>query len=132
MTHQALRAHRERGGLPFGMIIGVAIVVALVYTGIQLIPLYWDHLNFKDDTEASVKLLFVRFQRNQEKELVKSITDGLNKIGAVYDPKKDIKVKVLEKEKFASAEVSYALPHKVPLIENPIQFHIIAESSGGM
>ncbi len=131
MTHHTVRAHHERGALPFGIIIGVAIVGALIFVGIQLIPLYWDHLNFKNDAEASVKLVFVRHNREHEKELLREITKGLDEIGAIYE-KKNVRVKVDEKKKFASMEVWYALPHKVPFLQNPMQFHIQFENTAQM
>ena len=123
MNTMTLRSKHERGALPIGIIIGVAIVGALVFVGIQLIPLYWGYLTFKDDAESSAKLVFVRYQRDHEKSLRGEITGGLKKIGAVYE-EKNLIVKVDDKKKTASVEVWYTISHKVPFIENPMQFDV--------
>jgi hypothetical protein len=123
MKNMTLRSQQERGALPLGAIIGVAIVGAIIFVAIQLIPIYWNQWDFQSKAEESVTFVFIRYPRDQQEKLRNEIVGVLDEIGAVYE-EDDIVVKVDGKKKRASVEVSYSRPHKVPFIENPLRFYV--------
>jgi hypothetical protein len=123
MNSMTVRSQRERGALPLGAIIGLAIVGAIIFVAIQLVPIYWNHWDFESKAEESVTFVFIRYPRNHKESLQGEIVTVLDQIGAVYE-EKDIIVEVNEKKKQASVEISYSRPHKVPFIENPLRFYV--------
>lgn len=128
MKNFNLRSKQEQGALPIGAIIAIAIVAAIIFVGIQLVPIYWDHWNFKDNANTSVQYVFVRYPREQVKKLQGEIEGGLKAIGADYE-EKNVIVNVDERKKTASVEVWYTRSHKVPFIQNPLQFYVTAEKT---
>ncbi len=129
MKKNILRS-KQKGALPIGAIIGVAIVGSIFFVAIQLGPIYWDHANVKENIKESVRFVFIRYQRKQEERLKGEVLGTLNGVGADYEPvKENVKVKVDVKKKSASVEVWYTRSHSVPFMQNPIQFSVSADST---
>ena len=55
----------ERGAGGPKLIIALAIVAAVVYAGIQLVPIYWDHWNFEDELKTQIRFLFVNVNQKR-------------------------------------------------------------------
>ncbi len=123
---QKTRSSQGRAGLQ--AIIALLILAAVVYTGIQLVPLYWAHWNFKDKVEEKVKFTFVNYSSNHEKKLRSEIISLLKDMGAEYEDK-NVKVDVDPRQKKVKVEVWYSKSHNLPFYQNPKQFYVTAESN---
>lgn len=119
----------ERGAAGPKVIIAVAIIAAVVYAGIQLVPIYWDHWNFEDEVKTQVRFLFVNVNQKRKEYLEGFAERKLKEIGAEYDKEKGVRVKVDDSKKKATVEIWYSRRHKLPLYTNPIQFYIKVEST---
>ena len=119
----------ERGAAGPKVIIAVAIIAAVIYAGIQLIPIYWDHWNFEDELKTQVRFLFVNVTQKRKEHLEGFAERKLKEMGAQYDEKKGIKVDVENSKKKATVDIWYSRRHKLPLYTNPIQFYIHVEST---
>lgn len=119
----------ERGAAGPKIIVAVAIIAAVVYAGIQLVPIYWDHWNLEDEIKTQVRFLFVNVNRKRE-EYLEGFTEGkLKEIGAEYDKEKGVRIKLDNSKKKVKIEVWYSRRHKLPLYKNPIQFYIKVENT---
>jgi hypothetical protein len=109
-------------------IIALLILAAVIYAGIQLVPIYWDHWSFEDDVKTLVQFAFVNYRDKREKRLTDDIINMLDEMGADYE-KKNVDVKVDEGAKKIKVKVWYTRSHKLPFYPNPKQFHIDVENT---
>jgi len=123
------RANNQRGGANIGLIVAIAILGAVIFAAVQLGPIFYDHWNFEDDVQTTVKFAWVNYPRNMKKALTDNVTSLLTKIGAEFDPKRSVKVVVDDKSKKIVVEVWYSRSHKLPFYPNPKQFYIRIENT---
>lgn len=120
----------ERGDSRVGAIVAVLVLGALIFVGVQLIPIYYDHWTFQDEfNNEKLALLFVNYSSEKVKEkAIERIKGVLKDMNAQFKDK-DIKVMVDPQKNKIVIEVRYARPHKVPFIQNPKLFYMKAENT---
>lgn len=120
----------ERGDSRVGAIIAVLVLGALIFVGVQLIPIYYDHWTFEDEfNNEKLALMFVNYSADKVKEkAIERIKDLLKDMNAQFKDK-DIKVMVDPQKNKIVIEVRYARQHKVPFIQNPKLFYMKAENT---
>ena len=122
------KSTKERGTAGFKALIALLILAAIVYTGIQLVPIYWDHWNFEDEVKTELRFLFVNVQAKREEYLNNFVIGKLKEMGAEYK-KENVRVKVDDSKKKAKVEIWYTRTHKLPFFPNPKQFYINLENT---
>ncbi|MDY0094687.1 MAG: hypothetical protein RBT80_18490 [Candidatus Vecturithrix sp.] len=130
MKRKCLNRLDEQGFAGIKAIIALVIVGICVYAGLQLIPIYWDHWNFKDEVTTKVQFAYVNHEREKVQEaLAATIYSMLDKMGAQYE-KKNVRVKVENSTRKITVEVWYSLPHNFPFYPpNPKPFYIKIENT---
>lgn len=120
----------ERGDSRVGAIVAVLVLGALIFVGVQLIPIYYDHWTFQDEfNNEKLALMFVNYPPEKVKEkAIERIKGVLKDMNAQFKDK-DIKVMVDPQKNKIVIEVRYARSHKVPFIQNPKQFYMKAENT---
>ena len=59
----------ERGDSRVGAIVAVLVLGALIFVGVQLIPIYYDHWTFQDEfNNEKLALMFVNYSSEKVKE----------------------------------------------------------------
>lgn len=129
MTHMKLSLTNERGGAGPKAIIAIAVLIAVIYSCIQLIPIYWRHWSFEDALKEQVRFLFVNVNSDYETYLHNFIITELDLMRADYDKEKNIHVKVDMKLKRVDVKVWYSRTVKLPFFPNPKQFYVEAENT---
>lgn len=131
MRTRKIMTLNERGGTGLSAIIAIAILGALVYVFVQVVPILWAHWNFEDAIKTKVQFAFLNYKGNVKEKLTKDIKDTLNAMGANYKDK-DLKVKVDDKSKKIVVEVWYSRSHKLPSLpffKNPKPFYVRVENT---
>ncbi len=128
MKQKRLRLTNEWGAAGIKAIIALLIVAAVIYSGIQLVPIYWDHYSFEDDLNTEVRFLFVNVPSEREKHLNNFIVGRLKEMGAKYEDK-NVKVDVDDGKKKVKVDIWYGRPHNLPFYPNPKQFYIHVENT---
>ena len=118
----------ERGAAGPKAVIALLILAAVIYTGIQLVPIYWDHWSFEDDVKTKVQFAFVNYRDKRERRLTDDVIGMLDEMGADYE-KKNVKIEVDEGAKKIKVEIWYTRSHKLPFYPNPKQFYINLENT---
>lgn len=134
MRTRKIMTLNERGGTRLSAIIAIAILGALVYVCVQVIPILWANWNFEDAIKNKVQFAFINY-KDVKKELPQDIKKTLDKMGATYKDK-DVKVEVeVDQEgnkKKIIVEVWYSRTHKLPSLpffQNPKPFYIRVENT---
>jgi hypothetical protein len=122
MKHTGLSITNERGAAGIKAVVAIAILVAVIYAGFQLIPVYWAHWNFEDKVKQKVLYAFNNYT-DVEKELYNEITRMLDRMGVTYD-KKNVRVKIDKQTKKIQVEVWYSRTVNLPFFPNPKQFYV--------
>lgn len=117
----------QRGAAGPKAIVAFLILAAVIYGGLQIGRLYYDHWNLEDDIKGEVNFAFVNIRDNIQEKLVASFTNKLTAIHADFK-KEQIKVQVDEGKKKIVVEIWYSRKHKLPLYPNPQQFYIKYEN----
>jgi hypothetical protein len=129
MKEKGFMIRNERGAAGLKAIIAIVILIAVIYTGIQLIPIYLAQYNFEDKVKGEITLAFVNYPQDTQKKLESAIMGMLNDMGATYD-KKNVRVKVGgdQSAKKIVAEVWYSRTVDLPFFPNPKQFYVKVEN----
>lgn len=129
MQRKGSLMRNERGSAGTKAAVAFAILGAVVYAAITLIPMYADHWKFEDDLKNNILFANEKYRGVEggvEKGLTNDIESMLKSMGATYD-KKQVRVK-LEQQKI-NVEVWYGRPHKLPFLQNPKQFYLKLENT---
>ena len=122
-----------KGSAPIKAIIAVAVLVAVIYTAIVLIPIYADHYSLEDKIKEDIKFAPQRIKGKTEEEMQKTFTNMikgyLEEIDAVVDVK-NIVVKVDAGRKQITVQGWYQRPHRVPFF--PKQFNLDIDEKYGL
>jgi len=129
MKRNISRITNERGAAGPKAIIAILILAAVIFAGVQLVPLFLDHWNLEDDLKTQVQFLFVNVREKRKEHLTKWVAGELKEMGAKYDAKSGIKVEVDNGKKKVKVEVWYTRSHKLPIYPNPKQFYIKRENT---
>jgi hypothetical protein len=129
MKDMGFMFRNERGAAGLKAIIAIVIFIAVIYVGIQLIPIYLAQYNFEDKVKGEVTLAFVNYPQDTQKKLEGTIMGFLNDMGATYD-KKNVRVKIGGDStgKKIVAEVWYSRTVNLPFFPNPKQFYVKVEN----
>lgn len=126
MKRPVLSKRNECGRISPKAIITLAILGALVYAAIHLLPMHWDHYNLRESAKEKVKFAFVHHPIYTQETLENQIFDLLNAIDAQYE-EGDVNVEVDKLNKEIYVDIWYSRPHELPLYQNPKEFHIELE-----
>lgn len=107
-------------------IVAFIILGIVIYIGVQVVPIYMDHWNLEDEIKEKLQYAFVSGSGDVEKRLKKEISTLLKDMGAIYE-QKDVQVK-REGSRKLSVDIWYARSHKLPVLQNPKQFHLHLEN----
>lgn len=122
-----------KGSAPIKAIIAVAILVAIIYAAIVLIPIYADHYSVEDKIKEDIKFAPQRIKGKTETEMQKTFTNMikgyLEEIDAVVDVK-NIVVKVDSGKKQITVKGFYQRPHNIPFF--PKQFELDVNERYGL
>lgn len=113
----------ERGDGMITIIVILAIVGAMIFVGIQLIPIFWDHANLRDDILTVLRFAFVNYPQNTKERVTEDVKKLLTKSKAEYKDK-DLKIEMKQEEKYLKVQIWYSRTHKVPFFQNPKQFYL--------
>jgi hypothetical protein len=129
MKDMGFTIRNERGAAGLKAIIAIVILIAVIYTGIQVIPVYLANYNFEDKVKGEITLAFVNYPQDTQKKLEGAIMGMLNDMGATYD-KKNVRVKVGGDPtgKKIVIEVWYSRTISLPFFPNPKQFYVKVEN----
>jgi hypothetical protein len=116
-------AGNECGRAFIKTILVLMIIGALIYSGFQLVPIYWDHYNLRESIKGRLEFAFVNYPRNTQRSIEHEIINLLNSTDADY-ARDDVKVQVDKSEKIIRVDIWYSRSHALPLYQNPIEFHI--------
>ncbi len=116
----------EQGSANVIVIILGLILAILIYVGIQLFPLYWDHWNFEDSVRTTMMSALVPPYTNVAPQIRQTITTLLDNMRAQYE-KEHIKVEVTSDNRKIHVEVWYSRSHHLPVYSNPKRFYITAD-----
>jgi len=118
----------ERGSAGIKAVIAFIILGAIIYVGLQLVPVLWDHWNLEDDIMTKMKFAFINYRGDVKKQLTNDIYGLLDDIGAQYK-KENVRITVDEQNKKILVKVWYSREHKVPYYPpNPWQFYLELKS----
>lgn len=122
-----------KGSAPIKAIIAVAILAAVIYAAIVLIPIYADHYSLEDTLKEDIKFAKQNIKGKNETEMQKTFTNMikgyLEDIEAEFDIK-NIVVKVDTGKKEITVKGSYRRPHNVPFF--PKEFKLDISERYGM
>jgi hypothetical protein len=128
MKRAVLSARDESGRLGLKALVTLAILVGLIYSAFQLVPIYWDHYNLRESAKEKASFALVRHPLQPRESLEREIFTLLESVGAQYE-EEDIVVEVdqLNKEIFVS--VRYSRHHELPFYQNPKEFYFEVQHS---
>jgi len=115
----------ERGAASLKLIIALVILAAVIYVGIKIIPIYYDHYKLEDTIKQTVSLESIKITEETPKKLKQMISSSLKEMNAQFQEEKNIKVEVRSNK--IIVDVDYLRPHNIPGF--PKQFHIHYEST---
>ncbi len=130
--NREIRKMNERGGAGPGAIVGLIVLAIVVFVGIQLVPIYYDHWTFEDEfNNEKLNIVFVNVTDDAKVKdaVVQKVKTLLTEMENAQFKDKDIKVTVDPAKKKIIVDVRYARPHKVPFLQNPKSFHLHAENT---
>lgn len=104
-------------------VIILLILAVLIYVGIQLFPLYWDHWDFEETVRTTMISTLVPPYKDVDPKVKQTIVRLLDEMGAQYE-KEHVKVEVSSDNKTIHVEVWYSRSHHLPLYSNPKRFYI--------
>mgnify|MGYP003566092164 CR=1 FL=1 len=130
MKRNMLHITKERGSAGIKAIIAIAILVAIVYVAIKMIPIYADHYDVEDKIKEDILYAGQRFGSDIQKELTKTIYQYLDDIDAEYNKEKEVRVKVNKGTKLITVNVWYRRDHKIPFFRK--QFELKIEGKFGL
>ena len=113
----------EQGSARIITVSIILILAVLVYVGVQLFPLYWDHWDFEETVRTTMISALVPPYKDVESKVKQKIMTLLDEMGAQYE-KEHIKVEVSSNNKNIHVEVWYSRSHHLPLYSNPKRFYI--------
>jgi len=113
---------KERGSAGIKAVIAIAILAAIIYGAIKIIPIYVDHYDVEDKIKEDILYAGQRFGGEIQKGLTKRIYQYLDGIGAEYNKEKEVRVSVNKGTKLIKVEVWYRRSHNIPFF--PKQFEI--------
>jgi hypothetical protein len=126
MKGQRASLRNQRGAAPLKAIIAIAVLGVLIYWGIQIVPIYYDHYNLEDDIKQAVLIESSRLSTEESPKKIKDmVINGLKQIKAQFR-ETDVKVEIVGGNKIV-VDVNYWRQHNVPGF--PKQFHIHHEST---
>ena len=131
MRTRKIMTLNERGGSRLSAIIAIVILGAIVYVGVQVIPILWAHWTCEDTIKNKVQFAFLNIKGDVAKGLTQEVKECLDEMGATYKDK-DIKVKVEKESKKIIVEIWYSRSHKLPsmpFFPNPKPFYIRVENA---
>lgn len=115
----------QRGGAGPKAIFATLVLIGLVYVGLQIIPMYYDHWTLQDKVKEDVDFAFVNLASSpgtMQEKLSKLITGRLTAIGAEFK-KEQVKVTIPDGTQKITVEIWYTRTHKLPFLQNPKQFY---------
>lgn len=129
MNRQMLRMN-ERGSAGPGVIAGVVVLAIVIFLGVQLVPIYYDHWTMEDEfSNEKLNIIWVNIPdaKKVKEELNIKVKKLLNERHAQFKDK-DVKITVMEDKKKIIIDVRYGRSHKVPFLQNPKMFHLKKEN----
>lgn len=121
-----------KGSAPIKAIIAFAILAAVIYAAIVLVPIYADHYSLEDKIKEDIQFAPQRIGKQKEKmekNFTNKIKGYLDQIGAVYEVE-NIVVRADTSRKQITARVTYQRPHSIPFF--PKQFSIDVDAKYGL
>ena len=112
----------EQGSAKILTIIGILILAVLVYAGVQLFPLYWDHGKLEETVRTTMISALVPPYKDVDSNVKQTIITLLDEMGAQYE-KEHVKVEVSSDNKSIHVEIWYSRTHHLPLYPNPKRFY---------
>jgi hypothetical protein len=115
----------QRGAAGPKAIVATLVLIALVYVGLQIIPMYYDHWTLQDKIKEDVDFAYVNLTGGEgtiQSKLNKLITSRLTAINAEFK-KEQVKVTIPDGTKKITVEIWYTRTHKLPFYQNPKQFY---------
>lgn len=122
------RTH-ERGSAPIKAIIAFAVLFAVIYVAIVMIPIYIARYDLEDKVKEDILFANQRFGQDIPKGLTEKVYGYLNDMEAYYE-KKNVSVKHNKSTKKVTVEIWYEKPHKLPFF--PKQFYVQVEGKYGL
>lgn len=123
MKNMHVSRRNEQGSAKIITVIILLILAVLIYVGVQLFPLYWDHGDFEETVRTTMISALVPPYRDVDANVKQTIMSLLDEMGAQYE-KEHVKVEVSSDNKTIRVEVWYSRSHRLPLYPNPKQFYI--------
>jgi hypothetical protein len=113
----------EQGSAKILTVSILLILAVVVYAGVQLFPLYWDHWNFEEAVRTTMIATLVPPYKDVDSKVKQAIMTLLDNMGAQYE-KEYVKVEVSSNHKTIHVQVWYARSHHLPLYPNPKRFYL--------
>ncbi|MDY6987504.1 MAG: hypothetical protein SWQ30_05540 [Thermodesulfobacteriota bacterium] len=123
MSKSPFLVSNECGRAWIKAILALTIIGAFVYTGIQLVPIYWDHYNLRESIRGKLEFAFVNHPRDTQRSIEHEIIKLLDSTDVDYT-REDVRVQVDRSEKTIHVDIWYTRSHELPFYQNPVEFYI--------
>jgi hypothetical protein len=114
---------RERGRSKLNLILTLAVLGAMLFIAVKIVPVYFANYELKDSIETEAR--FAIANRRSDDDIRDAVFKKVQELGV---PAKREDIKVNNQQRFVEITVDYTVPIDLQVYQFPLQFHLQADN----
>ncbi|MGC2331616.1 MAG: DUF4845 domain-containing protein [Candidatus Acidiferrales bacterium] len=124
-TQGASERTGQRGGSKLNTLLTLAILAALVFTAVKIVPVYVNNFQFQDSIESESRFALAGYPKKSADDIR---DDVFKKMQDLSIPGKEEDIRVVVNNNDVDIDLSYTVPINLAVYQFNLQFHPHADN----